>query len=47
MPVATALPQLPPLLAVLEFPPPRTVSDDFCWLYDNLRLLEAELDLSA
>lgn len=35
---------LKPLLAALESPPPRTVSDDFRWLHDNLRLLETELE---
>ena len=35
---------LKPLLAALESPAPKTVSDDFRWLYDNLRLLEAELE---
>ncbi len=35
---------LKPLLAKLESPPPKAVSDDFRWLYDNLRLLEAELE---
>ena len=35
---------LKPLLAALESPAPKTVSDDFRWLYDNLRLLESELE---
>jgi cyclic beta-1,2-glucan synthetase len=33
---------LKPLLIALESPPPRTISNDFRWLYDNARLLEAE-----
>jgi hypothetical protein len=32
------------LLTRLESPAPSTVSDDFRWLYDNLRLIEAELE---
>src|SRR5580693_4813146 len=32
------------LLTKLESPAPKTVSDDFRWLYDNIRLLEAELE---
>ncbi len=35
---------LQPLLAKLESPPPKAVSDDFRWLHDNVRLLEAELE---
>jgi len=35
---------LKPLLAALESPPPRTLSDDFRWLHDNMRLLETELE---
>lgn len=35
---------LKPLLAKLESPLPKAVSDDFRWLHDNLRLLEAELE---
>src|SRR5579863_5456809 len=35
---------LKPLLKALESPPPRTISDDFRWLHDNTRLLEAELE---
>ncbi|MGA8151981.1 MAG: glucoamylase family protein [Terriglobales bacterium] len=33
-----------PLLAALESPRPKTVSDDFRWLHDNIFLLEAELE---
>jgi len=32
------------LLTKLESPAPKTVSDDFRWLYDAIRLLEAELE---
>ena len=32
------------LLAKLESPLPKAVSDDFHWLHDNLPLLEAELE---
>jgi cyclic beta-1,2-glucan synthetase len=35
---------LKPLLRALESPPPKTVSDDFRSLYDNLRLVETELE---
>ena len=35
------------LLRKLESPPPKAISDDFRWLHDNLRLLEAELEASA
>jgi cyclic beta-1,2-glucan synthetase len=35
---------LKPLVTSLESPPPKTVSNDFRWLHDNVRLLEAELD---
>jgi cyclic beta-1,2-glucan synthetase len=35
---------LKPLLAAQESPPPRTVSDDFRWLHDNLRLIETEME---
>src|SRR5580704_6356927 len=34
---------LKPLLARLESPPPKAVSDDFRWLHDNTHLLESEL----
>jgi len=34
---------LKPLLAALESPRPKIVSDDFRWLYDNTRLLEEGL----
>ena len=32
------------LLASLESPPPKTISDDFRWLHDNVRLFEDELE---
>jgi hypothetical protein len=35
---------LKPLFAALESQAPKAVSDDFRWLYDNLRLLESELE---
>src|ERR1700722_8380296 len=35
---------LEPLLRKLEAPAPKTVSEDFRWLYDNLRLIETELE---
>jgi len=35
---------LKPLVTNLESPPPKAVSNDFRWLHDNIRLLEAELD---
>ena len=35
---------LKPLLTMLESPPPKLLSDDFRWLHDNVRLLEAELE---
>jgi cyclic beta-1,2-glucan synthetase len=35
---------LKPVLAALASPPQKTASDDFRWLYDNIFLLEAELE---
>lgn len=32
------------LLTALESSPPKTISDDFRWLHDNVRLFEAELE---